>query len=47
MQVWVKPELRDGKLYWQADSDSALTKASIPAVLFLAAPPLQPPDMPK
>ncbi|CAL8468621.1 g8161 [Coccomyxa elongata] len=25
-QVWVKPELRDGKVYWQADSDSVLTK---------------------
>ncbi|CAK0780542.1 hypothetical protein CVIRNUC_005087 [Coccomyxa viridis] len=25
-QVWVKPEVRDGKVYWLADSDSALTK---------------------
>lgn len=26
-QVWVKPQLRDdGKIYWQADSDSQLTK---------------------
>ncbi|GAX76859.1 hypothetical protein CEUSTIGMA_g4305.t1 [Chlamydomonas eustigma] len=26
-QVWVKPDLReDGKVYWQADSDSQLTK---------------------
>jgi len=25
-QVWVKPELRDGKLFWTADSDSQLTK---------------------
>ena len=26
-QVWVKPELRaDGLMYWQADSDSQLTK---------------------
>ncbi|BDA43403.1 probable BolA-like protein 1 at C-terminar half [Coccomyxa sp. Obi] len=25
-QVWVKPELRDGKVYWKADSDSVLTK---------------------
>ncbi|GFH21777.1 SufE domain-containing protein, partial [Haematococcus lacustris] len=26
-QVWVVPELRDdGKVYWQADSDSQLTK---------------------
>ncbi|EFJ47442.1 cysteine desulfuration protein [Volvox carteri f. nagariensis] len=28
-QVWVVPELRsDGKIYWRADSDSQLTKAS-------------------
>ena len=26
LQVWVKPEVRDGKVYWLADSDSALTK---------------------
>lgn len=25
-QVWVVAELRDGKLYWKADSDSQLTK---------------------
>eukprot|EP00191_Tetraselmis_sp_GSL018_P013057 CAMPEP_0177588356 /NCGR_PEP_ID=MMETSP0419_2-20121207/6181_1 /TAXON_ID=582737 /ORGANISM="Tetraselmis sp., Strain GSL018" /LENGTH=263 /DNA_ID=CAMNT_0019078547 /DNA_START=224 /DNA_END=1015 /DNA_ORIENTATION=- len=25
-QVWVKPELRDGKVFWTADSDSQLTK---------------------
>jgi hypothetical protein len=26
-QVWVVPELRaDGRVYWQADSDSQLTK---------------------
>ncbi|KAK9915443.1 hypothetical protein WJX75_009239 [Coccomyxa subellipsoidea] len=25
-QVWVKAELRDGKVYWSADSDSVLTK---------------------
>lgn len=25
-QVWVKPDVRDGKLYWKADSDSVLTK---------------------
>ncbi|CAL5221620.1 g3842 [Coccomyxa viridis] len=25
-QVWVKPQVRDGKIYWLADSDSALTK---------------------
>lgn len=26
-QVWVKPTLKeDGKVYWQADSDSQLTK---------------------
>ena len=32
MQVWVQPEVREGKLFWQADSDSALTKASTPPV---------------
>ena len=26
LQVWVKPQVRDGKIYWLADSDSALTK---------------------
>jgi hypothetical protein len=26
-QVWVVPTLRDGKVYFQADSDSQLTKA--------------------
>ena len=26
-QVWVVPEVREGKVYWRADSDSALTKA--------------------
>lgn len=27
VQVWVKPEVKeDGKIYWQADSDSQLTK---------------------
>lgn len=25
-QVWVVPEVKDGKVYWKADSDSALTK---------------------
>mmetsp|Transcript_3027 Transcript_3027/g.7740 ORF Transcript_3027/g.7740 Transcript_3027/m.7740 type:complete len:222 (-) Transcript_3027:110-775(-) len=25
-QVWVKPELREGKVFWAADSDSQLTK---------------------
>ena len=30
-QVWVRPEVRDGKIYWQADSDSALTKACMPS----------------
>jgi BolA-like protein 1 len=25
-QVWVKPTLREGKVYWAADSDSQLTK---------------------
>ena len=27
LQVWVVPEVREGKVYWRADSDSALTKA--------------------
>lgn len=28
LQVWVQPELRDdGRVYFQADSDSQLTKA--------------------
>lgn len=26
LQVWVVAELKDGRLYWQADSDSQLTK---------------------
>ena len=26
LQVWVKPQVREGKIYWLADSDSALTK---------------------
>jgi len=35
VQVWVVPEVREGKIYWRADSDSALTKAG---ALCLAAP---------
>ena len=26
MKVWVKPEIKDGKVFWTADSDSQLTK---------------------
>ena len=29
LQVWVKPQVRDGKVYWLADSDSALTKVMV------------------
>lgn len=29
-QVWVHPELRDGKVFFAADSDSQLTKARTP-----------------
>jgi BolA-like protein 1 len=25
-QVWVIPEVREGKMYWKADSDAQLTK---------------------
>eukprot|EP00884_Botryococcus_braunii_P012684 jgi/Botrbrau1/21416/Bobra.0216s0033.2 len=33
-QVWVVPELKDdGKIYWKADSDSALTKVRFSQVL--------------
>ncbi len=29
LQVWVKPQVREGKIYWLADSDSALTKVML------------------
>ena len=37
MQVWVVPEVREGKIYWRADSDSALTKACALCRAFVCA----------
>ena len=39
LQVWVKPQVRDGKIYWLADSDSALTKVMFKELYLLPVVP--------
>lgn len=43
LQVWVKPQVKDGKVYWLADSDSALTKVPL---CYMNVSTIMPPHIP-